>query len=78
MAIGAFERTSALCWERRKLTEELLEAMRAITHLQEAQTGDVISGGSGLPRIDLALTAARRSWKTARNAYFGHVKKHGC
>ncbi len=66
------------CIENRKLLSELIDAMSAITRLQDAQMQDLINGGSGLPRIDLALKAARRDWDKIRRAYLAHLAEHGC
>lgn len=52
--------------------------MRTIAQLQDAQMNDLIHGGDGLPRMDIALKRARREWERARELYLAHIAEHGC
>jgi len=69
--------TPFVCLEQGRLLKALADAMAAITRLQQAQLADVINGGDGLPRMDLALTRARREWERAREIYLVNVALHG-
>lgn len=70
--------TPSACLVQRRLLNELAEAMRAIAQLQDAQMSDLIHGGDGLPRMDLALKRARFEWEKARGDYLVHLAEHGC
>ena len=70
--------TPAVCVEKRRLLDELLEALHALTSLREAQTAHLVKQGLALPRIDPALTAARHRWDVALLAYMNHVQLHRC
>jgi len=69
---------SKICAERERLSRVVLDAVGELMALQAEQSSDLISGGDGLPRIDLAITAARRNWEKARDNYVAHVQAHGC
>lgn len=70
--------TAAICKEKMRLTNELLEAVHGLTSLQEAQTDHLMKEGENLPRIEAALTAARIRWDAAKLNYSNHVRMHGC
>ena len=65
-----------ICPDRERLSETLLKAVSVVLELQSEQTANIISEGSGLPRIELALAAARQRWEDARNAYTAHILEH--
>lgn len=69
---------AAICNEKMRLTDELLEAVHALTSLQEAQTAHLVKEGESLPRIETALQAARIRWDTAKLKYSNHVRLHRC
>ena len=68
----------AICVEKERLSQQLYNALTAVTFLQNAEATDLIHGGDGLPRMDLALAAARERWGKARLAYAAHLQEHGC
>ncbi len=76
MATGALK--PAICGEKKRLTDELLEAVRALTGLQESQTAHVMKEGESLPRIETALIGARIRWDTAKLKYLNHIQMHRC
>jgi hypothetical protein len=67
-----------ICPEKVRLSKQVLESIRAVTALQSEHTANVIRGGEGLPRIELALEAARKRWEAARDAYLAHIREHDC
>jgi hypothetical protein len=69
---------SKICRDKEKLSKKLLEAVSQVTALQNEHSSNLINGGDGLPRIELAIEAARKKWEKARNAYTAHLREHGC
>ena len=65
-----------VCPDRERLSKALLKAVSDVAELQSEQTANIISGGFGLPRIELALKAARGRWEDARTAYTAHLLEH--
>ena len=66
------------CVVKQRMVDQLLQAVTAITSLQDAETQNIIGGGPGLARISIALSAARQRWREARDEYTQHVLEHGC
>ena len=58
--------------------DALLKAIRALNTLQQAQTSHLLRAGESLPRVELALKAARIRWDSAKLAYLNHVQMHRC
>ena len=67
-----------ICAERERLSKRVIEAVSELAALQSEHSSDLIRGGNGLPRIEVAVEAARKKWEQARNAYIGHIKQHRC
>ena len=68
---------TAICTDKQRLSDEVLDALSALTTLHAGQASDLIKGGSGLPRLDIALNAARGKWERAKQVYKMHVREHG-
>jgi hypothetical protein len=69
---------SNICAEKERLSKKLLKAVSELTALQNAQGANLISGGDGLPRIEIAIEAARKRWENARTVLATHLDEHGC
>lgn len=69
---------AAICAEKRRLFDELQRSLAALTSLQNAQSRNLIDGGAGLPRIELALQEARTNWGKTKQEYQHHLRVHGC
>ena len=67
-----------ICNKRERLSQQLLDAVSAIATLQTQQSANLISGGEGLPRVEVAIEAARKGWEGAGDAYISHIMEHEC
>lgn len=67
-----------ICREKQRLSDEMVEALRVLTGLQNDQTTDLIQGGAGLPHIEAAIQRARSQWERSKNAYKAHMREHAC
>ena len=77
MALPFDVRTGA-CSDKLRLAEEFVTAVQDVMKLQDGEMAEMVSGGDGLSRFDLALNAARRKRDEAKRAYMVHIHAHGC
>lgn len=66
------------CEEKQRLTGAFLDAFRDLVTLHDSEMGDLVAGGAGLQRSNLALQRARQRRDDARAALLRHVRAHGC
>ncbi len=65
-----------VCSDKKRLAQKLLEAISALTALQNNQGANLIA--RGLPHIRIAIQGASEQWEKAKTAYAAHVRGHGC
>ena len=66
------------CEEKNRLLNELLQAIRELTTLQNQQTRAVIDGDRDFARFDVLLHVAQEKKEAAKYAWMAHVEKHHC
>ena len=69
---------SAGCWEKQRLTNELLEASRDIAGIHSHEMAELVTGSLGFPRSDLAFKRARQKHCKAKRDLTLHIQMHGC
>ena len=78
MATPVQRLTLSVCQEKQRLADALLLAVRDLIALHGEEAAHLLRGGSGLPRLHLALWQARLRRNSAKNAYLVHTQAHGC
>jgi hypothetical protein len=56
------------CAEKARLSEILLHATTVLNALERGEA----------PKRGITLETARKNWRVAKEAYFAHIREHGC
>ena len=77
--MGAQPATAKICFEKQRLSDEVILAVRGFVHLQSQEIEATIGVRPDVPLgFADAIRAARTKWDDAKDAYIRHVAKHGC
>ncbi len=66
------------CEEKNRLVEAFLDAVHALSYLQNEQAQAVIDGEPDFCRFDILLHCAQEKKDAAKYAWIAHVEAHGC
>ena len=65
-----------VCSDKKRLAQQLLEAMSALSALQNKHGANLVA--RGWPHIRIAIQGASERWEKAKTAYAAHIRGHGC
>ena len=66
------------CKLKLRLMDDFLDAVHALSVLQNQQTQALVEGDPDFPRFDVLLHFAQEQKDLAKYAWIAHVESHGC
>jgi hypothetical protein len=78
LPIGDNRIKTALCPEKQRLLDDVLETIRDLVSMQQQQLQAVINKDPDFARFDILLEMASARKRAAKYAYLKHVRMHEC
>lgn len=75
MAPEITQTNARICTEKKRLTDEFIQAVQEVIHLQSQESPPAVGHRTD---DDAALKRARDKQDAARSAYYLHIQEHGC